>query len=101
VAGAPRARRRSSRLRERQYPYLLLRTLREVMAGGTFLTPEIAGRRAAEGSAAINPLDGLSPREATRASYKTVANSCALMKRKLGARASFDLARVAMEQKLL
>jgi len=66
-----------------------------------------------------NPLDALSPCEleilrmlgrglglaeiaaATNLSYKTIANSCALMKRKLGARTSMELVRVAMEQRLV
>ncbi|HYA80080.1 MAG TPA: response regulator transcription factor, partial [Methylocystis sp.] len=72
-------------------PYLLLRALREVAAGGTFMMAKGAGQGA-------NPLDALSPREleilrmlgrglglaetaaATNLSYKTIANSCALMK---------------------
>ncbi len=92
-------------------PYLLLRALREVMAGGVFLPARRAG--------AANPLEALSPREmeilrmlgkglgmaeiaeATRLSYKTIANSCALMKRKLGARTPLELVRIAMEQRLL
>jgi len=92
-------------------PYLLLQALREVMAGGTFMMPKIAAKGA-------NPLDALSPREleilrmlgrglglaeiaaATDLSYKTIANSCALMKRKLGARTPMELMRVAMEQRL-
>lgn len=97
-------------------PYLLLRALREVMAGGSFLMPKFAVKRAGE---AANPLDALSPREleilrmlgsgmglaeiaaATGLSYKTIANSCALMKRKLGARTPLELVRVAMEQRLV
>lgn len=93
-------------------PYLLLQALREVMAGGTFVMPKMGAKGA-------NPLDALSPREleilrmlgrglglaeiaaATSLSYKTIANSCALMKRKLGARTSMELVRVAMEQRLV
>ncbi len=100
-------------------PYLLLRALREVMAGGVFLMPRIANRIGDGNGAAANPLDALSPREleilrmlgsglgmgeiaeATRLSYKTVANSCALMKRKLGARTPVELARIAMEHRLI
>jgi two-component system, NarL family, invasion response regulator UvrY len=99
-------------------PYLLLRALREVMAGEIFLMPKIASRIGEEKGAA-NPLDALSPRELeilrmlgrglgmaeiaekTRLSYKTIANSCALMKRKLGARTPVELARIAMEQRLI
>jgi len=33
-------------------------------------------------------------------SYKTVANSCAVLKRKLGARTPLDLVRIAVENKL-
>jgi len=33
-------------------------------------------------------------------SYKTVANSCAILKRKLGARTPLDLVRIALENKL-
>jgi DNA-binding NarL/FixJ family response regulator len=100
-------------------PYLLLRALREVMAGGVFVMPKIADRLSVDESGAKNPLDALSPREleilrmlgeglglaeiadATRLSYKTVANSCALMKRKLRARTSLELVRIAMEQRLV
>jgi two-component system, NarL family, invasion response regulator UvrY len=100
-------------------PYLLLRALREVMAGGIFLMPKIADRLASETSGTANPLDALSARELeilrmlgrglgmaeiageTRLSYKTIANSCALMKRKLGARTSMELVRIAMEQRLV
>jgi DNA-binding NarL/FixJ family response regulator len=103
-------------------PYLLLRALREVAAGGVFLMPRIANRLAFEKNAgagnSLSPLSALSPREleifrmlgrglgmaeiaeATRVSYKTIANSCSLMKRKLGARTPMELARIAMEQKL-
>ena len=95
-------------------PYLLLRALREVCAGKFFFPPK-AGR----GAGAASPLEALSPREleilrmlgkglgmaeiadAARLSYKTVANSCALIKRKLGARTSLELVRIAMEQRLL
>jgi len=39
--------------------------------------------------------------DATGLSYKTIANSCALMKRKLRARTSLELVRIAMEQRLV
>ena len=35
-----------------------------------------------------------------RVSYKTVANTCALLKRKLGARTTADLVRMAVERRL-
>ena len=40
-------------------PYLLLRALREVMAGGTFIQPKIADRLGATESGAKSPLDAL------------------------------------------
>ena len=79
--------------------------------------PRIAARLGAPDSGAKNPLDALSPREieilrmlgdglgmaeiadAMRLSYKTIANSSALMKRKLRARTSLELVRIAMEQR--
>jgi len=99
-------------------PFLLLRALREVEAGGEFVIPKIARKISGETNAA-NPLEALSPRELeilrllgqgrglaeiaaeTRVSYKTVANACAVMKRKLGARTPVELARIAMQQNLL
>ncbi len=97
-------------------PYLLLHALRAALAGESFLTPRLAQRL--EGDAG-NPLETLSAREteilqmlgcglgmaeiaaSTQLSYKTIANSCALMKRKLGARTPLELVRIAMEQKLV
>jgi two-component system invasion response regulator UvrY len=100
-------------------PYLLLRAVREVAAGGVFLMPKIANRLAFEKNAgASSPLSGLNSREleilrmlgrglsmaeiadAAQVSYKTVANSCSIIKRKLGARTPMDLVRIAIEQKL-
>ncbi len=37
---------------------------------------------------------------AIQMSYKTVANTCAALKRKLGARSLMDLARIAFENRL-
>jgi two-component system, NarL family, invasion response regulator UvrY len=99
-------------------PSLLLTAIREVAAGGVFLMPKIANRLAFEKSGHANPLAALSGREleilrmlgaglgmaeiaeATQVSYKTVANSCSIMKRKLGARTPMELMRIALEQKL-
>jgi two-component system invasion response regulator UvrY len=100
-------------------PYLLLRAVREVAAGGVFLMPKIANRLAFEKNAsASNPLAGLNAREleilrmlgrglstaeiadAAKVSYKTIANSSSIIKRKLGARTPMDLVRIAIEQKL-
>ena len=38
--------------------------------------------------------------DAAKVSYKTIANSCSIIKRKLGARTPMDLVRIAIEQKL-
>ncbi|MCX7899250.1 MAG: response regulator transcription factor [Methylocystis sp.] len=100
-------------------PYLLLAAVREVAAGGVFLMPKIANRLAFEKSgAATSPLNALTAREleilrmlgrglamaeiaeATQVSYKTIANSCSIMKRKLGARTPMELMRIALEQNL-
>jgi two-component system, NarL family, invasion response regulator UvrY len=100
-------------------PYLLLKAVRDVAEGGVFLMPKIANRLAFEKSgAAVSPLAALTAREleilrmlgaglgmaeiaeATQVSYKTIANSCSIMKRKLGARTPMELMRIALEQKL-
>jgi two-component system invasion response regulator UvrY len=100
-------------------PYLLLQAVREVAEGGVFLMPKIANRLAFEKrGGAPNPLAALTAREleilrmlgagfgmaeiaeATQVSYKTIANSCSIMKRKLGARTPMELLRIALEQKL-
>ncbi|WP_457796216.1 response regulator transcription factor [Methylocystis sp. S23] len=100
-------------------PYLLLKAVREVAEGGVFLMPKIANQLAFEKSgAAVSPLSALTAREleilrllgaglgmaeiaeATQVSYKTIANSCSIMKRKLGARTPMELMKIALEQKL-
>jgi two-component system, NarL family, invasion response regulator UvrY len=99
-------------------PYLLLRAVREVASGGVFLMPRLANLLAFQKNAPTSPLAALNGREleilrllgqglgmaeiaaATRVSYKTIANSCSIMKRKLGARTGMELVRIAMEQKL-
>jgi two-component system invasion response regulator UvrY len=99
-------------------PFLLTKALREVAAGGVFLMPRLANRLAFDRNAAADPLAGLSAREleilrmlgkglsmseiaeAAHVSYKTIANSCSLLKRKLGARTPMDLVRIAIEQRL-
>ncbi len=100
-------------------PYLLLTAVREVASGGVFLMPKIANRLAFEkGGAAASPLSALTAREleilrmlgrglgmaeiadATQVSYKTIANSCSIMKRKLGARTPMELLRIALEHRL-
>lgn len=100
-------------------PYLLLKAVREVAEGGVFLMPKIANQLAFEKSGgAVSPLSALTGREleilrmlgaglgmaeiaeATQVSYKTIANSCSIMKRKLGARTPMELMKIALEQKL-
>ncbi len=100
-------------------PYLLLTAVREVASGGVFLMPKIANRLAFEkNGAAASPLSALTAREleilrmlgrglgmaeiadATQVSYKTIANSCSIMKRKLGARTPMELMRIALEHRL-
>ncbi len=100
-------------------PYLLLTAVREVASGGVFLMPKIANRLAfGKSGATASPLSALTAREleilrmlgrglgmaeiadATQVSYKTIANSCSIMKRKLGARTPMELMRIALEHKL-
>ncbi|MCC3247158.1 response regulator transcription factor [Methylocystis sp. WRRC1] len=100
-------------------PFLLLEAVREVASGGVFLMPKIANQLAFEKrGGAANPLAALTAREleilrmlgsglgmaeiaeATQVSYKTIANSCSIMKRKLGARTPMELMRIALAQKL-
>jgi two-component system, NarL family, invasion response regulator UvrY len=100
-------------------PWLLVKAVREVAAGGVFLMPKIANSLAFDRNAAAGPLATLTPREteilrmlgeglgmaeiaeATQVSYKTIANGCSILKRKLGARTSMELMRIALEQKLV
>ncbi|RNJ49914.1 response regulator transcription factor [Methylocystis hirsuta] len=100
-------------------PYLLLTAVREVASGGVFLMPKIANQLAFEKSGGgASPLSVLTAREleilrmlgrglgtteiadATQVSYKTIANSCSIIKRKLGARTPMELMRIALEHKL-
>ncbi|MEK8124302.1 response regulator transcription factor [Methylocystis sp. IM4] len=99
-------------------PYLLVTAVREVAAGGVFLMPKIANQLAFEKGGGAGPLAALTAREleilrmlgaglgmneiaeATQVSYKTIANSCSIMKRKLGAHTPMELMKIALEQKL-
>jgi two-component system, NarL family, invasion response regulator UvrY len=99
-------------------PYLLVKAVREVAEGGVFLMPKIANRLAFDNFVGASPLASLTPREteilrmlgeglgmaeiaeATQVSYKTIANSCSILKRKLGARTPMELMKIALEQKL-
>jgi two-component system, NarL family, invasion response regulator UvrY len=100
-------------------PAKFVAAIRAVAAGRSFLLPEMAQKLAF-----LDPgrrgdfLNGLNTREleilrllrsgksmaeiagVINVSYKTVANSCAILKRKLGARTPLDLVRIAVENKL-
>ena len=96
-------------------PRDFLGAIREVASGGVFLDPAIARKLAfREGPIGANPLLNLSEREleilrlmargntlaeiaeTLGTSYKTVANSASMMKRKLAARTPMDLVRIAL-----
>lgn len=100
-------------------PEHFIEAVRAVAAGRVFLPPDIARRLAFQKHAAdASPLAAISGRELeimrllgkgrslaeiaddVRVSYKTVANACALLKRKLGARTTADLVRMAVERRL-
>ena len=100
-------------------PAELAAAIRVVLAGGVHLPHRIARSLAfANKPGAGHPLGRLTPRETeilrhvgqgktlgeiaplVGASYKTVANSCSAIKRKLGARTSADLVRLAVENRL-
>ena len=94
-------------------PDELLAAVRKVAAGGRYIEGEIAQALAL--GAADETLDALSPREleimrllaggaslaeiagALGASYKTIANTCTLIKSKLGVARTADLVRLAIE----
>lgn len=97
-------------------PKLLLKAVRDVAKGGTYIAPELAKIVAFSSSAArANPAGQLGPREietlrllargkrigevadALGVSYKTVANTTSLLKKKLGARSNPELIRFAMD----
>jgi len=99
-------------------PYLLLQAVRAVMAGGIFLMPKIANCLPFGKAAGVpSPLAELNARELeilqmlgrglsmteiaheAQVSYKTIANSCSIIKRKLGARTPMDMMRIAIELK--
>lgn len=99
-------------------PYLLIEAVRKAMAGETFLMPETAATLALKSiGVAPGAMASLSAREReilrhlgaglglkeiaekTGVSYKTVANTCSIMKRKLNLRSAADLVRTAIEYK--
>jgi DNA-binding NarL/FixJ family response regulator len=97
-------------------PRLLLTAVRQVAKGDTFMAPRLAKIVAFSSSAArANPVSELGPRELETlrllargqrigevadtlgVSYKTVANTASLLKKKLGARSNPELIRIAMD----
>jgi DNA-binding NarL/FixJ family response regulator len=106
-------------LAKNEDPKAFIKAIRAVAAGERYLSSTLALKLAfADQSAVKNPLDALNPRELEilrnlangkdmteiahilKVSYKTVANNCILLKRKLGARSKADLLRIAVENKV-
>jgi DNA-binding NarL/FixJ family response regulator len=100
-------------------PRIFIKAIRAVAGGERYLSNTLALKLAfADQSHASNPLDTLNGREIEilrnlaegkdmteiahilKVSYKTVANNCILLKRKLGARSKADLLRIAVENKV-
>jgi len=100
-------------------PKAFVKAIRSVGAGERYLSSNLALKLAfADQAQAKSPLDALSSREIEilrnlasgkdmaeiahilKISYKTVANNCVLLKRKLGARSKADLLRIAVENKI-
>jgi DNA-binding NarL/FixJ family response regulator len=100
-------------------PRVFIKAIRAVAGGERYLSNTLALKLAfADQSHASNPLDTLNGREIEilrnlaegkdmteiahilKVSYKTVANNCILLKRKLGARSKADLLRIAVENKV-
>lgn len=100
-------------------PRLIVKAVRKVGAGESFITPHLAQTVAFSGAAIrANPATTLTAREleilrllsrgekivevaqALDISYKTVANTTSVLKQKLGARNHSDLIRLAVEMKL-
>jgi DNA-binding NarL/FixJ family response regulator len=106
-------------LAKNEDPALFVKAVRLVASGDRYLSNQFAQKLAFfDQKHGANPLEGLNGRELEilriladgkgmaeiahimRISYKTVANSCSLLKRKLGARSRADLIRIAVENKL-
>jgi two-component system invasion response regulator UvrY len=100
-------------------PRVFIKAIRAVAGGERYLSNGLALKLAfADQNLSKNPLDALSGREIEilrnlangkdmteiahilKVSYKTVANNCILLKRKLGARSKADLLRIAVENKV-
>jgi two-component system, NarL family, invasion response regulator UvrY len=105
-------------LTKNEDPRTFIKALRTVASGEHYLSGGLALKLAFSDQHRIkNPLDTLSRREIEilrnlargkdiaeiahilQVSYKTVANNCVLLRRKLGARSKADLLRIAVEQK--
>lgn len=100
-------------------PKVFIKAIRAVAAGERYLSNGLALKLAfADPNLGKSPLDVLNGREMEilrnlaegrdmteiahilKVSYKTVANNCLLLKRKLGARSKADLLRIAVESKV-
>lgn len=100
-------------------PAAFVKAIRAVAGGQRYLSSGLALKLAfSEQKIGVNPLDGLNGREIEilrnladgkdmteiahllKVSYKTVANSCTLLKAKLGARSRADLIRMAVENRV-
>lgn len=100
-------------------PRVFIKAIRAVAGGERYLSNTLALKLAfSDPNRASNPIDALNTREIEilrnladgkdmteiahllKVSYKTVANNCILLKRKLGARSKADLLRIAVENKV-
>jgi two-component system invasion response regulator UvrY len=99
-------------------PFDLVEAIREVNRGGSWLPAALARSIAFGASLANSPLAKLTPREIEilrllgagktlteiawqiKVSYKTIANTCSIMRQKLGIRSSAELVRLAIESNL-
>lgn len=106
-------------LAKNEDPKAFIKAIRAVAAGERYLSNSLALKLAFfDQNLAKDPLDSLTGREieilrsladgkdmaeiahVLKVSYKTVANNCLLLKRKLGARSKADLLRIAVENKV-
>jgi two-component system, NarL family, invasion response regulator UvrY len=106
-------------LAKNEDPRAFIKAIRCVAAGERYLSSGLALKLAFLDQQRVkNPLEGLSGREIEilrnlaegkdiaeiahilKVSYKTVANNCALLRRKLGARSKADLLRIAVEHRV-
>ena len=106
-------------LAKNEDPKVFIKAIRAVAAGERYLSNNLALKLAfSDPTLTKSPLDSLTGREieilrsladgndmaeiahVLKVSYKTVANNCLLLKRKLGARSKADLLRIAVENKV-